>query len=348
MTKIRFGLLGCLALVLVACSPSTYFVAPTPVIRNISPQEAIGIVIDATNTAAVVATQNAQATAGEQAARATSTTAAQTTRDALAVEQTQTALRITVAAAAGLATDAASVRTESAQATRAWATPTAAAIRTQAALSVEQQQQTQANALASAEFWKLLRYTILVVVAVLGIIACVLVVTWGRTSIRVAELREKAQIAAAAFKVLAGGHWAEWQPEGGYQVYSLAAPTAASEAVVENIATHSNHTHAQRQAVRLFGWWGDRFGFGIRDLGPAGAHVVSDPAYRLFAKTLRDWGCLADMSVEGQRGTKTAWADGWDYGRFTDELSSGRLVLPFPVDADPPKVAFAVPTQHHN
>lgn len=336
-------------LALTACAPVVITVAApvTPIVRDLSPQEAMGVVIDATNTAAAVATRDAYATAGEQNARATSTTAAQLTREALQVEQTRTALQITVAAAAGLATDGAAVRTQSAQQTQAWATPTAAAMRTQAAVTVADRQREQASAESAAAFWNLLRWVLLAAIAGIVIVVCVLILVRGVAFIFMETIRERAAVAREAFKILAPGHWAEWTATSGYQVYQLPGALDAPPTIVENAIVSPSRLHAWRHTVRLFAWWGDRYGFGVRDLAAAGAGVVTDPVWRDLSKLLKDAGALDEVRRDGQKGRVTAWADGWDYRRFADELDSGRLELPFPEKGDPPKVAFAVPTQHH-
>ena len=135
-----------IALLLTACAPSApAYNAVTPIMREIGPEEAGQIVLDATSTARVQATEVAQVTAASRAAMATSTAAYQATRDSLAVAQTQNAGALTQAAGLAAATDAAAVRTQRAGETQAAASSTArsvvaAAVATGTALARADQQ----------------------------------------------------------------------------------------------------------------------------------------------------------------------------------------------------------------
>jgi hypothetical protein len=84
-------------------------------------------------------------------------------------------------------------------------------------------------------------------------------------------------------------------------------------------------------------------GFGLRDLGPAGAGVVTDPAWRIMARLFKQAGILEDRAVPGLRGRVTAWVDGWDFRRLADALGQPGQPLPFPTDSDPPEIAGTVP-----
>ncbi len=346
-----------LALALAACAPAQVVITAGP--GDLLPAEAVRVLDRATASAAAVATQGARATAGEIAARATSTTAAQLTRDSLAGLQTHVALQLTAGAGAAMATDAAAEKTQAAGETRqavqaaalstqAVQTPTAAAWRTQAALQATQAAATLARADSAAEFWAWVRWTSVAALVALALVVCALVLARGLVIIRADDRRAAAAIARDAFRVLAPGHWAEWLPGDGYRVYQLPGALDDAPVVIENAPTAPSHVHAWRQAVRLFAWWGDRYGFGIRELGAEGAGVVSDPAWRVLVRLLKGAGVLADVTLPGKRGRGTAWAPGWDYRRLADELSSGKLALPFPAGDAPPAVAFTVPTQHHD
>ena len=113
--------------------------------------------------------------------------------------------------------------------------------------------------------------------------------------------------------------------------------------MIENAPTTPDRAHEWRQAVRLFCWWGDKYGFGVRELGPAGVGVVTDPAWRVLSKLLKAAGVLAEVGIPGQRGRATAWAPEWNYRRLHDDLGHGRLVLPFPADDPAPEVRYTVP-----
>jgi hypothetical protein len=340
----RAACLLALALLLAACAPAQVVITAGP--RDVLLPEQLQRAADAyTATARVQATQAAQVTA-----------AALATRDTLAVEQTQAALSLTLSAAAAGATDAAAQRTQTAletsefqhsaqQATYAAQTPTMAAVRTQAAFQATQAADNAVRAQSAGEFWAWLRWTTVAAVMALAAAFCVVVLARGLAYVVVEYQREQAATAREAFKLLAPGHWAEWQPGDGYRVYPLPGLLDAPPVVIENPAYNASHAHAWGHAVRLFAWWGDRHGFGIRDLGASGKAVVSDPDWRVLVKLLKDAGVLADAALPGKKGRATAWADGWGYARLSDELP--RLALPFPAGADAPKVAFAVPTQHH-
>ncbi len=355
--RLKYLALALLVLLLAACGPAQIVVTASA--GDVLPAEAQRVIDRATATAGAIATQVAQVTATDQSARATATAAAQLTRDNLAAEQTRAALSLTVGAGQADATNAAAERTQAAEstlgarvqavdATRRAATPTAAARASQSALGATQAAVSAGRAESAGQFWALLRWTVLAVVGTLGAVVCVLLVVWGVKTIRIEELRQKAAIARDAFRVLSPGHWAEWMPDQGYQVYMLPAPVDEPAVVIENVPAQPDRLHAWRQTVRLFAWWGDRYGFGIRELGASGAAVVTDPAWRTLSKLLKDAGVLAEVTKPGQRGRVTAWAEGWDYRRLAHELTYGPLALPFPDGTDPPKVAFTVPTQHHN
>ncbi len=341
-TMVRIAIISIAFTGLAACAP----VVVTPVVRDVSALEAGWIVADATNTALAEATRVANVTAAEAAARATSTTAAQLTRDSLAVEQTRAALSLTQVAGVALATDAAAVRTQSAAATYGAQTPAAAAIATQSAVQAAEAAGRQARSESAAEFWAWLRWTTVVALAALAASFCVVVLTRGLAYVVVEYQREQARTAREAFKLLSPGHWAEWQPGDGYRVYPLPGLLDAPPTVIEQAPATPSREHAWRHAVRLFCWWGDRYGFGIRDLGAKGAAVVSDPDWRRLSRLGKRAGVLAEVTLPGKKGRGTAWAPDWNYARLSDELP--RLALPYPTGDDPPNVAFAVPTQHHS
>lgn len=339
MRKIPLGLM---CLLLAACAPVL------PIGNNpggdVLPVEAQRVIDRATATAAAAATQAAHATATGQSARESATAARMGTLDALAGLQTESALSLTQGAGAALATDAAGQRTQGAQATQSAATPTAAALRAVATAQAVENARRTAQAGDVAEFWRSLRFILLALLVVGGLSAICVGALDAVTRIKIARMGQAAAIAREAFRVLAPGHWAEWQPGEGYQVYPLPGLLDAPPTVIENAPTSPDLAHAWRQSVRLFCWWGDRFGFGMRELGPAGAGVVSDPAWRELAKLLKGAGVLAEMTVPGKRGKVTTWAPDWDYRRLADDLGHGRLSLPFPTDAGAPAVRFTVPT----
>lgn len=334
------------AFLLTACAPAQVVITASA--GDVLPAEAQRVIDRATATAGAVATQVAGVTA-----------AALATRDTLAIEQTHAALALTQGAAQAQATTTAAERTQTAQethqaryvaqqATYAAQTPTVAAGFTQAALQATQAVTERDRQASVSAFWEWVRWTTVAALIGLALVVCVLVLMRGIVIIRAEERRAEAATAREAFKVLAPGHWAEWTAGHGYDVYPLPGLLDAPPVIIENTPTGPSHLHSWRHAVRLFAWWGDRYGFGIRELGAEGAGVVSDPVWRRLSKLLKDAGVLAEVTIPGKKGKATAWAGGWDYRRLTDDLSTGRLALPFPAGDVAPKVAFAVPTQHQN
>lgn len=329
-----------LPLFLAACGP-VYTPAPTG--GDLLPAEAQRVIDRATATAGAVATQGAYATATGQSARETATAASLGTLDALQARQTEAGVQMTLDAAQAEFTATAIQNARNFQASQAWATPTAAAMRAQATAQAAEVSRRRENADSAAEFWQTIRFIFAALLVVGGLTAIAVVAIDRVTAIRVARLRELANIAQAAFRILPPGHWAEYQPGDGYQVYTLPGQLDAPATVIENAASQPNPAHEWRQAVRLFCWWGDRYGFGIRELGPTGAGVVSDPDWRVLSKLLKGAGVLAEVTIPGRKGKATGWAPEWGYLPFHDALGHGRLALPFPPDDPAPKVRYTVP-----
>lgn len=179
-------LLALITLTLTACSAAPPVAAVTPIIREISPQEAGLVIIDATNTAAAVATQAAQATATEISARATSTTAWRQTQDAVSAEQTLTTLDLTRAAGQGAATEHAAVKTQAAGQTATWGPPTLQAVATRAAATAAALVRADQRATQEAEIQQATRhtwYTWLLIVTCLVILAIGLAAAFGLSDI---------------------------------------------------------------------------------------------------------------------------------------------------------------------
>ncbi|MCC6192075.1 MAG: hypothetical protein IT318_23850 [Anaerolineales bacterium] len=333
-------ILFCVCILLTAaCAPVVVTVPAAG--GDVLPAEAQRVIDRATATAAAYATAGAQATASELAARATSTAAAQLTLGALAVEQTRAALQLTAGAGAAMSTDIAAQRTQAAAQTQAWATPTAAALRTQAAYAATQAAGEQARAASVGEFWETLRAVLIVTLVVAGLTAITVLAVDRLTAVRIARLREQAAIAREAFRLLPPGHWAEWAPGEGYQVYTLPGLLDAPAAIVEHQPTQPSRVHGWRQAVRLFGWWGSQYGFTRAELMARG--VVTDPAYRRLAGVLKAAGVLGDVIVPGKPGRQTGWRPEWNFARLADELSAGRLDAHLPTGESEPAVGCAVP-----
>jgi hypothetical protein len=230
--------IGCV-LALAACAPAPALgQAPvTPIVRQISPQEAAVIVIDATNTAAAVATRDALATATEISARSTSTTSAHQTQDSVAVEQTHAAIQLTSQAGMAESTQAAAVRTQMAGQTATWAAPTAAAVAIAAQATATAQGRRDAQAVADQRRnWELVavRDWLLLASGVLFLVGLGGAIVFGVSDIlsaRAERLRADAAMAyaqAAHLRIMQhGGFLLQLLERGGWEIMQpsqIAAP----------------------------------------------------------------------------------------------------------------------------
>src|SRR5687768_11334555 len=106
--------------------------AASPIVRPIGADEAMQIVYDATSTAAVAATHIAEVTATERTSAATSTASYRQTQDTLAMRATEQQMALQAGQATQGAVHTLDSRTQAAHQTALWATPTVAAMNTQA------------------------------------------------------------------------------------------------------------------------------------------------------------------------------------------------------------------------
>lgn len=325
-------------LLLTACAPV--------VSSEVLPAEAQRVIDRATATAGAEATRLANVQATIQSDRATSTAAAVNTHAALAVQQTQVQLQVTQAAIAVGQTQA--VASQAYQSTVIAITVEAArnlAIADEYAL-----QQRQDRARDWSAFWRAVGDTVVFIVLMAGGVGVLYIVLTFALTAWTRYLQAKAVIARESFRVLSPGHYADYDPHSGYRVLPLPALAAPQESVIEvaPITPATNWNSGWRRAYRLYAYWGDRFGFGIRDLGPQGVQVVSDPVWRKLHDAFTDKGIL-DVKVIDRDGKKvrvTTWADNWSLARFVDDYNAGRLVLPLPSKEDPPIVVDFVAPQH--
>lgn len=327
-----------LAFAAAACSPATTYNLP-PDLSGYSPAEAQKIIDQATR-------------------QAVATEARQAALDRLADSQTQQAMEITAEfSKAALTVEARNAAAESTQNASRWlqnGLQTAAAA-TDARMSAQTTEQASRAVLARsevdrqnlAEFWASVR-TIFLGLSVVAGLTLAAVFAFDRITLTwIRRMAEQATIAREAFRVLPPNHWAEWRPDDGYHVYELPLALDEPAQILENQVSRPDRDHELRQAVRLFCWWGDQYGFTITDLGPrpGGKKVVTDEDWRTLSKLLKSLGILTEGTVPGKKGVRTIWADGWNYKRLHDDLAHGRVKLPvWPVDLPIPKVAFAVPT----
>ncbi|MCC6192250.1 MAG: hypothetical protein IT318_24730 [Anaerolineales bacterium] len=228
-----------LSITLAACS-SPAPAAVTPIMRQISAQEAGAIIIDATNTAAAVATSAALATATEISARATSTAVWHATQDSLTMAQTMTALDLTRAAGQAAATEAAGVKTQAAGQTATWGPPTLQAVATAAAATQRAAVAADAAATAEATFRQGLRQgwnNMLIFVSAIGLLAILVAVAFGVSDIlkgRAELLRAEAERGYAQARQLLvmqhEGHLLQRKGEGWVMMAlpQLAAPGRAT------------------------------------------------------------------------------------------------------------------------
>lgn len=79
-----------------------------------------------------------------------------------------------------------------------------------------------------------------------------------------------------------------------------------------------------RRNLEIFLRAGDRHGFAIRDLGPAGLQIVSQPGW----EAITGWMRQPAIGVLRVVGKTTTWGDGWDLERAVDALRRGTLPCP--------------------
>lgn len=348
---IRFLILFAL-LILTACAPA--YPLPQGGSGDILPAEAQRVIDQATATAGAVATRGAMATEAAQIAQATSTAGALATRDSLQVEQTRSALQITEQAAAAIIARDQAQQTQAQAATHAAATPTAEALRNQIRadqIAADQAEQARAD---WAAFWNALGDTIVFVVLIGGLSLTVAII--GAFALRAWAIfiAAQAQIAREAFKMLPPSHYADYDTRaGGYRVLPMPALNAPPDVIdIDPQASAGGWASGWKRAYRLYVFWGDRFGFGIRDLGPKGVGVVSDPDWRRLNDRLVAKGVLVVRMIDrgGKKVRVTTWADQMSLARFYDDYGNGRIALPLPADEEPPTVKGELPenaaTQH--
>ena len=135
--------------------------------------------------------------------------------------------------------------------TSAYATPTMAAMLTQAAVMATRTRQDQASRESAAEFWRWLRWVTVALLGVGGVCWVVVAVVRAVALVRVQTLRQRAAIARDAFRVLPG-HWAEWQAEEGYHVYTL---PGLIEAHISASDWDINFYNTLSEPVSSCTWW---------------------------------------------------------------------------------------------
>lgn len=321
----------------------------TPIVRQIGADEAMQIVRDATSTAGVVATRVAESSATERAAAVGATAAHRQTQDTLAMRATEQHLALLAGQATERAVQTLDRATQAAQQTALWATPTVAALQTQGAVLAAQQGAAQASRESAAEFWQWLRWLTLALVGVGGVCGVVVAVVWAVALVRVETLRQKAAIAHAAFRLMPG-HWGEWTPNDGYQVYPLPALTGAPAVVEMSASAASQPTRAHawrwRAALKRAVFAGIEKGldqgtapaFGERDLAGAKDPVIVDAVgkpssagYRAIRDVLVGAGIWVAMARKD-----TVFAPEWGAERFEREFDTAPL--PNLPPGEPPEV----------
>jgi hypothetical protein len=339
-------------LLLAACAPVVVTVPAAGGSGDLLPAAAQRVIDRATATAGAVATQAAQATALRVQ-----------TQEALTVEQTQVALQLTSAAGAALATDAAAVKMQDARATQVWATPTWAAVATDAALQLASVHATATEVAVqsakSAAGTDLLRGIsgAIVIGTLLSVLEIGAIAVWWanrRQEIRTEAYQEqqwakvdlaraeteraKAEAIRAMIVERDGAPWLI-TPRG-------LVPMLPGGQVVqaENNRARERRWRAAIQRAVVVGielGQGGKPKFGERDLaGERGAWIVnadgtpSSAGYRDINRTLRRAG------VWTTAGRDTAFARGLDAGRFEREFD--QLPLPELPEGEPPDVRVPV------
>lgn len=90
-----------------------------------------------------------------------------------------------------------------------------------------------------------------------------------------------------------------------------------------------------RSHVQAFVAFGDPLAFAQRPMIAAG--IVTRPAHDTYMRLLKRAGLIVSYPRSGY-----AWAWDWDRRKFAALLRRGLITLPYPIDADPPKL-FAGP-----
>lgn len=169
--------------------------------------------------------------------------------------------------------------------------------------------------------------------AILGIAGVVFGLAWMYLALRRRWLKDKqleiADMGPGIYRRLESGAWKVENYPTRADVTIEATPVAEAE--------HNPEAHLQawRIAVLRFVIAGDRFGFGIRDLGSEGQSVISNDGWREITRLLRDNRILREGRVHGRKGIFTIWAEGWTLQKFKAEQHS--LALPYP-PSEPPSV----------
>jgi len=290
-----------------------------------------------------MATANAAQATADYNARATSTAAFRSTADAISFRATEQALNHMATAQADDTTATADIRTAQARSTAMAATPTAQAVKTAQAIQSVERARSESEARQWFEFWRTLRLIIIALAIVLAIVGVALAAFRGCAAIEAERLRQRANIAQTAIRLLGPGNWAEWQAQDGWRVYPLPGQLDAPPMIIENHPTSTDYRHDWRIAYRQFCFLGYRYGFGVRDL--SGPGYVSDDGWRTLTDDLKRLGVLADGVITGKRGRGTTWASGWSLDRLDRDI--WRLIPPTP-SAPPPKVDVLGAPQHHN
>lgn len=316
-----------------------------------------------TATARAQATQAAGATATGVSARETATAAHLATLEALAARQTEAAVQLTTDAGVAMATDGAAIRTQSANQTQIWATPTWAAVATDAALELAAVRATAteiaARAAKSSAGAELLQGIsgALIIAALLGGLAVGAVAAWWanrRQEIRTETYQELqwAQIDQARAETDRAKAEAirAMIIERDSQPY-LITPRGLVPMLAGGFAVQSENNRARewrwRASIKRAVIAGVELGqggkprFGERDLaGERGAWIInqdgtpSSSGYRDINRVLRR------MRIWGTAGRDTAFIDGWTAERFERKFDQLPLLdLP---DGEPPDVRISI------
>ena len=343
----------CAVLLLAGCAPYASPQGYAPVYGG--PCSIPGMTLDemshciqlATATAQAQATANAArheamtATAGAATlsaaqAQGTATRQAQATADALHVEMTRAALAQTQAGVQIAATQTAAKL--EAQIRETQASYARLATQQSAALAREQarQDEQERRARQAAEWWETLRDAIKWFFIVLGVIVLFTVAVWGWTWVDLRKEQIRAQLVGQSLRPVGDG-WAQWDGRG-FKLIQLPAP----EGEAAGRTTDESKRLRWRQDLRKFCYWGDRVGFGLRDMVRAG--IVSDPDWRLLTKALKSAGVLDEVTLttKGKAHPGTWWAAGWDYATFMQKLAGHQIAIPLPEEL--PVVRETVPT----
>lgn len=334
-----------LAILLLVLSASIAACAPALPIapQDVPPEYVAYLSARWTATAGAEATESARATATESVARASSTQAYLATSDSLKFAATVNALHAVETAQSVAATDAASLKTETADTAHLRETQAAAIAlgkatdeahlrETQAAAVAERAARDKSDALARSLFVADLLDVIWYTVVTLCVMACVMFGVWGAVRIRERQIDGMVRV---MLRTLPPGYLAQPSFLRGLVIEALPAPAQLEAAADERESeAASQHQQDWRAAIKRAVFAGIQMGgegkpqFGERDLAgddERNRWVVNGDGTPNSAGYRRINAILRHMTIWATAGRDTVFAEGWDAEIFEREFEAAPL-----------------------